>query len=526
MFCAISGEIPSEPVANRKTGHVYERRLIEKHLLEDGRCPVTGADMAAADLMELQVHRPVRPRATGANSVPGMISMFQNEWDELMLETYSLRQHLDTARQELSQSLYQHDAACRVIATLMRERDEARAALANAGAVSVAPSSAAAPASAAMEVDSGSGAAAGGISGDILAAASDKCQELSGSRRGRKVADGLATKAELASFSELGSYSFHKSDKPGVTCLDACVSGEGALLLSGGADKQIVLSNAMDGKPIGKVTTGHSKRITDVKFTSNFESDRTFFSASADCSVKVWRESTAASGKALAKFTGVASFAVGSPKDDHSSVAALSVHPTNDYAAAFSADGSWSFLDVPRETVCCTVGDTSADGNGYTSGSFHPDGLILGGGNTAGVIKIWDIREQANVGNCDYRSADSASSKGGAVNSLSFSENGYLLAAGYASGAVRIWDLRKLKCTKSYETAEEVTSVSFDYSGVYLAVAAGGALSTMVVKEWPEACMSLPAAHSKAISRVCWGKDASRLYTASMDRFVKVFGGK
>lgn len=31
----------------------------------------------------------------------------QNEWDDLMLETHTLKQHLNQTRQELSQSLYQ-----------------------------------------------------------------------------------------------------------------------------------------------------------------------------------------------------------------------------------------------------------------------------------------------------------------------------------------------------------------------------------------------------------------------------------
>ena len=78
----------------------------------------------------MKTNKAVKPRPPTATSLPGLLNLMHNEWDALMLETYQLRKTLDSSRQELSHALYQQDAACRVIARLVKERDEARTELA------------------------------------------------------------------------------------------------------------------------------------------------------------------------------------------------------------------------------------------------------------------------------------------------------------------------------------------------------------------------------------------------------------
>ena len=69
----------------------------------------------------------MRPRPPSVASIPGVLKIMQSEWDSLMLESFNLKKTLQATREELARVMYQHDAACRVIARLVRERDQARA---------------------------------------------------------------------------------------------------------------------------------------------------------------------------------------------------------------------------------------------------------------------------------------------------------------------------------------------------------------------------------------------------------------
>ena len=139
MTCELSGEslaASQETVVVTPSGHVCLKRLLLTKLSENGGMdPFTvNADRPLSEDALIELAKPksvVPPRPNAATSYGNLLELLQAEYDAVVLELFDTRQALQSTRQELSQSLYQNDAAVRVIARLARERDEARQQLAS-----------------------------------------------------------------------------------------------------------------------------------------------------------------------------------------------------------------------------------------------------------------------------------------------------------------------------------------------------------------------------------------------------------
>mmetsp|Transcript_14373 Transcript_14373/g.40594 ORF Transcript_14373/g.40594 Transcript_14373/m.40594 type:complete len:321 (+) Transcript_14373:238-1200(+) len=285
MFCAISGAIPEEPVVSKPSGHLFEKRLILKHLESTGRCPVTGEELGTDDLLDLQTNKAVKPRTAPATSIPGLLGLFQNEWDALMLETHTLKQSMHTLRQELSHALYQHDAACRVIARLTKERDDARNALSEAvRAAPVDMENGKRSADVDMEGQQDGKRVKPGITAEAEALMTETSAKLSKGRKKRAIPEGTAAADDLEAFNLKSSHPLHKTTKGGINHIAIC-PGDSGVLATAGNDGIVQVFDCSKGQIIGEAA-GHAKRVTSVAFVGGPDA---LLSASADSTVRMWK---------------------------------------------------------------------------------------------------------------------------------------------------------------------------------------------------------------------------------------------
>ncbi|KAI9312014.1 WD40-repeat-containing domain protein [Dichotomocladium elegans] len=498
MFCAISGEAPEEPVISIKSGHLFEKRLIEKYIADHGKDPVTGEIMSTDDLIVVKANpETVRPRPPKLSSVPSLLSALQNEWDSVMLESFVLKQQYQQVRQELSHSLYQADAATRVIARLKKERDAAREALANVQAhLGTTPAGAAPEAEKApMEVDTA------GLPVEVINKINETSETLSQGRRKRKPPAEHTSADVVQTFTQTSTIpSMHSARSAGITAVDVDVSGQH--ILTGGNDKHVQIYNKAEEKVTANLT-GHTKKITAVRFRGvAAEEGDIALSASADKHVRVW--------------------APGGTKGYHNAhniaahggeVTGLSIHPSKDYFVSSGLDSKWGLYDFETGKTIVDAVDSEYT-SGYTTIEFHPDGMLLGAGTVDSAVRIWDVKSQSV--------AATFGEHAGKINALAFSENGYIVATASEDNLVKIWDLRKLSNTKTFTLAEgtKINALAFDWYGQYLA-AAGTNINILKAKDGSQ--LASFSDNTGEITGVKWAPMADSLLAAGLDRTIRYY---
>ena len=455
-----------------------------------------------------------------------MLTSLQNEYDAIILETFTLKKHYDNLRQELAHALYANDASARVIARLLNERDQAREALASIqGTIGAGPSTSRAAQDVEMSdsAQAENGAASGSLlSADVLETIDSTAQRLSSQRRAkskRKAPEGYATQATVADFAEVQSLpSMHHAKPAGVSCL--ALSADGNVLVTGGNDKNVQVYDRKADQVLATLK-GHTKRVTHVAVTGISDAPigpeaaseeaalpNYIVSASEDGKVKVWTPTGATGAKSQA-------YALASTIDAPE-VTGIDVHPSEAFFGLASRAGTLSLRSLSDGSELLTLNPELGDA--YESFAFHPDGQLAATGTTTGAIRIWDIKSGSNASTIQTELP-------GRITSLHFSENGYYLAAASDQGKqAEVWDLRKLIAVGRIAVDEDgktgVTALKFDPSLQFLAVATD-AVNVYANKSWNHL---VKVESIEKLTGLAWDGSNGQIVVSSLDRTVRTLG--
>ena len=535
MFCAISGTIPSEPVVSKKSGHIYEKRLILKALeTNDGKCPQTNQFLDQADLIPLISGGPTSALPPGKNTVPDMLKHIQNEWDATVLELNRVKTTLHETRQELATVMYRYEAANNQIVELQAKNDlpaRKRTRVDDIPSLDEHLSNSVAkdkiveePSSNVTVPESENNNAEGDktnsepsqsnghtkkeedrtgetFSTSLMETIKTKATELRAWRKNRKQPKDLNSSDTVSKFRETQKTLIEEGS--GISSI---VPRDDGSTLLGSRSGQVYIFDIASMK-MKKSVEAHSEDGGTSAIAWSEERPSLFLTGGADGIVKLWDVETM---KAKLQST------------NKGKVVSAHWHPIQEPLSFICRTKRYEWRDMERNI---TLSESTILNEELTTSSIHPDGMIFSAGNANGEIKMWDITSMKQVATL----SDELTGKG-KVSSIQMSEKGYYMIS-CQSNIVSLWDLRSRKVTGSLRVGNHEDQVGnsvnavLDKSGEYGCVVGADQISIFQGKKKAKRITDISLNWTNGdykgdLLGAAWGEKATELLVGSATGYV------
>lgn len=468
MYCSISGTVPKDPVISVKSGHLYDRKLIEKALVANGnKCPETGEPLTRDDLISVKNGGFVAPVPPEKSSVPDVLSYVQTEWDGLTVELHRTKKQLQEVRQELATTLYRYDAALKVIGKLERERNGTTQAGRKKRKLNgdlkdddASKGKEGEDSKDGQAVENGGADATASVlslPSEVLERAKKSGEELQKKRKGKKSSGGLNA-ASVKAFREVNSITL--DDGSGRI---TGISVKGKDMYAGCANGKLMYVKDMQ---MQNSIMAHEGGVNCVDYA-----DGLILSGGVDGVVKIWDASLAEKQKF---------------KKGYGAVVDVQRHPIGISLCCYEQGFKWYDTEI---------GTALGHGmeNDINCGVIHPDGMVFALGGKG--LGMWDLATMKKV-------ASLGESK---VIDVAMSEKGYYMA-GCTEDGIEIWDLRKQQVVGSVEV-KGCSGVAIDSFGEFGCAVGGEEVCFFGAKKRATkmAKIGWPSVTTGGRLGVCWG---------------------
>lgn len=567
IVCSLSGEVPEQPVFSRNSGHIFEKRLIERALLASNNiCPETGQPLTPSDLVPVKasgaVVQPVSEPSDGY-SVSTALQYAREQWDVVLLELHQAKTALLDTKKELATALYRLENAEHVVAQLQKDNGElkrlntdlnSKEALAHRVAVEA---EAVAHEQAAMRRSLGAGGAnekdADGVDkrGDVQKALAveggaeigemDTAMSLERHANGKQVVvEGEEKKDTEVGAEELRTFPGSLLEQAMKRCEELQKMRKARIVPAGHASATTVGSFS----EVGSVRVDEGE--VAVKSIAMMSDGVAFAGTSSGKVVGIDVEKMQKRGAEIVGHESVrggvcrvrwdvegmrllSAGGDGAVKvwDEGRQVALLQhgdavvdfgMHTVGGIVLVVLEDGRWVWRDLGSSGAVVCEGK----GEGVNmSGAIHPDGLVFGTGRGDGIVDLWDARTMKCVA--------SYGEKGAGVRAMEMSEKGYYMVSA-AGDEVRLWDLRKGISSGSVKIGGGAFGVQLDNVGEFGCGVGGDSVRLFAgrkkAKVLAEVACGSDGGHREASRLGCgWGTNAEFVIVGDSGGTVRKFGG-